>query len=98
LNVHGVSDIRQIELHTADPLVPDPSPFEVEIAIAKLKRYKLPGSDQIQAELIQAGSETLWSEIQKSIKSIWNKEKLPDRWKESMIVPSGSIKYWEVLE
>jgi hypothetical protein len=40
LNVHGVSDVKQIEIHTAEPLVPDPSPFEVEIAIAKLKRYK----------------------------------------------------------
>jgi hypothetical protein len=29
----------------------------VEIAIAKLKKYKSPGSDQIQAELIQAGGE-----------------------------------------
>jgi hypothetical protein len=40
-------------------LVPDPSPFEVLIAIAKLKRYKSPGSDQIPAELIQAGGEIL---------------------------------------
>jgi hypothetical protein len=45
LNVHRVSDVRQIEIHTAEPLVPDPSPFEVEIAIAKLKRYKFPGCD-----------------------------------------------------
>jgi hypothetical protein len=52
LNVHRVSDVRQIEIHTAELLVPDPSPFEVEIAIGKLKKYKLPGSDQILAELI----------------------------------------------
>jgi hypothetical protein len=32
-----VSDVRQIEIHTAEPLVPDPSPFEVEIAAANLK-------------------------------------------------------------
>jgi hypothetical protein len=38
----NVSDVRQIEIHTAEPLVPDPSPFEAEIAIAKLKRYKSP--------------------------------------------------------
>jgi hypothetical protein len=38
-------------------LVPVPSPFEVEIAIEKLKRYKSPGSDQIPAELIQAEGE-----------------------------------------
>jgi hypothetical protein len=42
---------------TAEPLVPDPSPFEVEVAIEKLKRYKSPGSDQIPAELIQAGGD-----------------------------------------
>jgi hypothetical protein len=31
--------------HVAEPLVPEPSPFEVEIAIAKLQRYKWPGID-----------------------------------------------------
>jgi hypothetical protein len=39
--------------------VPGPSPIEAEIAIAKLKRYKSPGSDQLLAELIQARGETL---------------------------------------
>jgi hypothetical protein len=34
------------ETHTAEPLVPDPSPFEVEIAIAKSKKYKMLGSVQ----------------------------------------------------
>jgi hypothetical protein len=37
----------------------------VEIAIAKLKKYKSPGSDQILAELIQAGGEILLSAIHK---------------------------------
>jgi hypothetical protein len=49
-----VSDVRQIELHLAEHLVPWPSFLEVEIAIAKLKKYKSPGGDQIPAELIQA--------------------------------------------
>jgi hypothetical protein len=35
LNVHRVSDVRQINIRTAEPLVPDRRPFEVEIAIAK---------------------------------------------------------------
>jgi hypothetical protein len=30
LNVHNVSDVRQIEVHTAEPLVPGPSCLEVE--------------------------------------------------------------------
>jgi hypothetical protein len=42
--------------------------------IAKLKKYKSPGSDQIPAELIQAGGETFQSEIHKLINSIWSKE------------------------
>jgi hypothetical protein len=33
LNVH-VSDVRQIQVHTAEPLVPGPSLLVVEIAIA----------------------------------------------------------------
>jgi hypothetical protein len=52
-----------------------------------LKRYKSPGSDQIPAELIQAGGEILRSKIYNLITSIWHKEKLPDQWKESIIVP-----------
>jgi hypothetical protein len=53
--VHNISDVRQIEVHTAKPLVPGTSRLEVEIAIAKLKKYKSPGNDKIPAELIQAG-------------------------------------------
>jgi hypothetical protein len=34
----------QTYVHTAGPLVPVPSPFKVETAIAKLKMYKSPGS------------------------------------------------------
>jgi hypothetical protein len=68
-------------------LVPSPSLLEVEIAIAKLKKYKSPGSDQIPTELIQAGGEILLSEIHKLINSVCNKEELPDQWKESIIVP-----------
>jgi hypothetical protein len=87
VNVYRVSDVRQIEMHTAEMLVPYPSPLEVEIAVATLKRYKSLDCDQIPAELIQGESETLWPDIHKLINSIWNKEELPDQWKESVIVP-----------
>jgi hypothetical protein len=87
LNKHGVHDVRQMDIHTVEPLVPEPSLVEVEIAIGKLKSYKSPGTDQIPAELIKAGGETLCSDIHKLICSIWNKEELPQQWKESIIVP-----------
>jgi hypothetical protein len=79
LNVHRISDVQHIEILTAEPLVPDPSPSEAEIVIAKLKRYKSHSSDQIPAELIQAGGELLHSKIHQLTNSIWNKEDLPDQ-------------------
>ena len=59
MNVHGVNDFRQTEIHTAEPLVPEPSALEIEMASEKLKRHKSPGTDQIPTELIKAGIEQL---------------------------------------
>jgi hypothetical protein len=78
LNVHGVNEVRQAETQTAEPLVPEPSVIEVELAIEKLRSQKSPGIDQIQAELIKAGGRTICYEIHKLIISIWNKEGLPE--------------------
>jgi hypothetical protein len=87
LNIHGIHDVRQMDIHLAEPLVPEPSLVEVEIAIGKLKSYKSPGTDQIPAELIKAGGITLYSEIHRLICCIWNIEELPHQWKESITVP-----------
>jgi hypothetical protein len=54
----------------------------LEVATEKLKRYSLPGADQIPA-----GRKTLHSEIHKLTKLIWNKEKLSHQWKESTVIP-----------
>jgi hypothetical protein len=40
LDVHKISDVRQIEIHTAEPLVSDTSPSEVEIAVVKSGRIE----------------------------------------------------------
>jgi hypothetical protein len=57
--VHSVSDVRQVYVLTAEQLVPGCSCLELEIAIAKFKKYDSPGGDQIWAVLIQAGGQTL---------------------------------------
>ena len=49
------SDVRKTEIHTAEPLEPQPSALEFELAIGKLNSCKSPGIDQIPAELIKAG-------------------------------------------
>jgi len=86
-NVHGVKEVGQAEIHTAEPLVPEPSASEVELAIEKLKSHKWPGIDQIPAELIKEGGRTIYLEIHKLIISISKKDKLPEDWKEWIIVP-----------
>jgi hypothetical protein len=74
-------------MHTAEPFVPEASASEVEVATGKRKSYRSPGVDQLPAELIQAGEETLHAEIHEVIKLIWNKEELRHQWKESTVVP-----------
>ena len=61
--------------------MPEPSAFEFELAIDKLKSHKSPGIDQIPAELIKAMSRTIRYEIHEVTISIWNKEKLTEEWK-----------------
>jgi hypothetical protein len=82
--VHTISDVGKVEIHVAEPLVPYPSSFEVYIGIAKLKKYKSLGNDQIPAELTEGGGETLLSKVHTLINSIWNKEELSDQWKETI--------------
>jgi len=62
--VHGVNDVTQTE-HTAEPLGPEPSALETEMAVEKLKRPKSPGIDQIATELIKAEGRTFRCEIHK---------------------------------
>ena len=62
-----VKDVGQAEIQTAEPLVPEPSAFEVELAIGTLKSHKSLGIDEIPAELIKAGGGTICGEIHKLI-------------------------------
>jgi hypothetical protein len=51
-----VKYVRQTEIHTAEPLVPEPSAFDVEMAIEKPKRHKSSVADKIPAEELKAES------------------------------------------
>jgi hypothetical protein len=58
----GANVVRQTEIHTTEPLVPEPSPFEVE---KELKRHESQGIDEIPAELFKAGCRTFHFERHK---------------------------------
>ena len=82
----SVTEVRQTETHTAEPLVSEPSAFENETPFEKVKRHMSPGTDKIPVEMIKAGGRTIRCDIHKLINSIWNKEELPEEWKESITV------------
>jgi hypothetical protein len=76
-----------MNIRTTEPLLPESSFVEVEIVIGMLNSYKSPSTDNIPAELIKAADETLYSEVHRLICCIWNKEELPQQWKESINLP-----------
>jgi hypothetical protein len=51
LNIHGVHNVRQKDIQTAEPLVSEPSLFVMEIAIDKLKSYKSPGRTEPECKV-----------------------------------------------
>jgi hypothetical protein len=53
-----VHDVRQMNIHTAEPFVPELSIVKMEISIGKLKMYKSLDTDKILAKLIKVGGET----------------------------------------
>ena len=53
LNAHGVNDVRQTEIHTAEPLESGLSAVEVDLALKRPESHKSPSVDQIPAELIR---------------------------------------------
>ena len=57
------------------------------MAIEKLKSHKSPAIDQFLTVFIKAGGRTIRCQIHKLIYSIWNKEELPEEWKELIMVP-----------
>jgi len=78
LNVHGINDVRQTEIHSAEPIAPEPNASKVKMVIEKLKRHTSSGNDQTPAKLIKAGGRTIHPEIHALIHSIWNNEELPE--------------------
>ena len=69
LNVHEDNDARQAEIHTVEPLVPEPSALSLSWLL-EIKNHISPGIDQIPTELIKAGGRTICFAIHKLIISI----------------------------
>jgi hypothetical protein len=72
--VDVVKDVRQTEMHTAEPLIPKPSSSEVGIVTENWKNYKSPDVYETSAGFVKADSETLHSKIHRLMHSICNEK------------------------
>ena len=50
-----------------------------------MKKYKAPGADNIQAELLRYGGDALLDELDELYSYIWEEEKIPDIWRKGII-------------
>jgi hypothetical protein len=56
-------------------------------SVSAVRHIEIHVAEQLVSGPSQAGAKTLLSQINKLINSVWNKRKLSDQWKESIIVP-----------
>ena len=76
-------------LDCSQPLEEDLQPIlreEVEIAVASLKKGKSAGVDNIPAELVQAGGETMIDVLTEICNRIWRTGEWPTPWTQSLII------------
>ena len=59
---------------------------EAEIAVASLKKEKSAGVDNILAELVQAGGETMIDVLTEICNRIWRAGEWPTPWTQSLII------------
>ena len=86
-NAYGFNDVRQTEIHTAEPLCLCGMPLILRWLMKPKKVHILPGFVQTPAELIKAEGRKIRSRIHILINFIWKKDELPEEWKESIIGP-----------
>jgi len=63
-----------------------------------LKNNKAAVTDGIHPELIKYGENTLLNRIYELVRQIWEEERMPEEWKETLIVPiykKGDTDRWE---
>jgi len=74
-------------IHTAEIEDTQPRYEEVIRVIQCLKNRKAAGTDQIVAEFVKKGGETLWKRIHHLTNLIWAQHKIPDEWTIGIIYP-----------
>ncbi|KAI8501811.1 hypothetical protein Bbelb_202230 [Branchiostoma belcheri] len=84
MNDEAINDMPQVPVNiTLDEL---PTEQEVQQAIQLLSNGKAPGSDAIPAEVYKAGGTVLTQKLTEFFQSLWEKEEIPQEFKDASIV------------
>jgi len=60
---------------------------DITKAIRNLKNNKVAGTDGIHPELIKYGGNKLLNRMYELVRQIWEEKRIPEEWKETIIVP-----------
>jgi len=80
-NFEQESNIASVDISVQDIIQ------EVTKDINSQKNSKSPGLDGISAELLKHGKNTLAEELTQLFNTIWHGEKVPDEWRQGIILP-----------
>ena len=79
--------VTDLGVPALDDTFPAPDLQEVKEEIGLLKHNKAAGIDQLPAELMKHGGETLAKALHWVITKIWEDEILPEEWMEGVVCP-----------
>ena len=83
----GDGMVTDLAVPAPDDTFPAPDLQEVKAEIGRLKNNKAAGIDQLPAELLKHGGETLATALYWAITKIWEGEILPEEWMEGVVCP-----------
>ena len=78
----GNKEISEVEVEVEEPFIEG-----VKEAIRNLKNNKAAGTDGIHPELIKYGWNKLLNRMYELVRQILEEERIPEEWKETIIVP-----------
>ncbi|XP_065185994.1 uncharacterized protein LOC135816821 [Sycon ciliatum] len=91
LNIRSCADPRVLalllQLESQDDFAIPPQLAEVTKAVAHLQNGKAAGSSGIIPELVKAGGDTFNCALTKLLATVWNEERVPQDWVNSVLVP-----------
>lgn len=75
------------EVVLTDELVGRPTEDEIRGSISRLKNNKSSGENNLPAEILKFGGDTLFNRLGNLLTRIWDEEEMPDNWSKALICP-----------